>query len=68
MIHTVDMQPKCFNIMSHMFLQPIKRRGQEVQSGSVRYEHLEGERELLYKYREDGCWTGHEGKGNSTGS
>lgn len=24
-------------------------RGQEVQSGSVHYEHLEGERELLYR-------------------
>lgn len=23
MIPTVDMQPKCFDIVSHMFLQPI---------------------------------------------
>lgn len=42
MIHTVDMQPKCLNIVSHMGSADLER-GQEVQSGSVHHEHLEGE-------------------------
>lgn len=33
MIHTVDMQHKCLNVVSHMFLQPILRGGRKCNLG-----------------------------------
>lgn len=27
-----------------------------MQSGLVPFKHLEGQKEVLYRYRQDGCW------------
>ena len=41
MIRTVDMEPKCLNIVSHMFLQRFKDEAMEVLSGSAQFiQHL----------------------------
>lgn len=43
------MQPKCLNIMSHMFLQLIYRVGRKCNLGQFILNIWTGERELLYR-------------------
>lgn len=43
------MQPKCLNIVSHMFLQPTYRAGRKCNLGQFITNIWTGERELLYR-------------------